>query len=172
MRARGWSIPLVGLFLLSPIGCAFTPPARVEPITETEATTFERSLLRIDSPEQGPIQVAQARVNPSWTYLALPFRLSEVPKAATLDIVATGVESACPITGQPQGSTTISVNKHAVTRFTLGPEGKGRTHRIKADLDTTKLHVGDNVLEIAGTQCTLSRFEVVKFNGIALTIPK
>ena len=121
---------------------------------------------------RGPIRVAAAAANPSWTHVALPFRLPEVPKAATHDIIAIGIAPACPITSQPQGPTTIFVNKLAVTRFTIGPEGTGRTHRIKAGLDTTKLRVGDNVLEITGTMCTLGRYEVVNFNGIALTAPK
>ena len=41
----------------------------------------------------------------------------------------------------------------------------------RAGVDTTKLRLGDNVLEITGTKCTLGRFEVVLLNGIALTVP-
>ena len=137
---------LLSVLLLSVVGCAPAPPSKLELASSTPS--FEGTLVRSDAPEQG---------------------LSEVPKAATLDIVATGVDSACPLTGQPQGSTTLSVNKHPVTQFTLGPEGKNRAYRIRAALDTTKLRLGDNVLEITGTKCSLGRFEVVLFNGIALT---
>ena len=158
---------LLSVLLLSVVGCAPAPPSKLELASSTPS--FEGTLVRIDSPEQGLLRVAQRTENPSWSFLALPFRLSEVPKAATLDIVATGVDSACPLTGQPQGSTTLSVNKHPVTQFTLGPEGKNRAYRIRAALDTTKLRLGDNVLEITGTKCSLGRFEVVLFNGIVLT---
>src|SRR5436190_4273396 len=97
---------LLSVLLLSVVGCAPAPPSKLELASSTPS--FVGTLVRIDSPEKGLLRVAQRTENPSWSFLALPFRLSEVPKAATLDIVATGVDSACPLTGQPQGSTTLS----------------------------------------------------------------
>ena len=171
MGPSGWPTSLTAAVLLLSAGCGFVPP-QIQPIMGYDASApFERQLVRVDSREQAPIWVAAAACNPSWTHLALPFRLVEMPKTAVLEVIATGIAPACPVTGQPQGSTAISINKHSVTRFTLGPEGKGRTYGIKADLDIGTLRIGDNLLEITGTMCSLGRYEVVNFNGIALTAP-
>jgi hypothetical protein len=64
------------------------------------------------------------------------------------------------------------LNHQPVTEFTLGPDRVGRAYRVSAELDVRLLRVGENVLQVVGAPCRLGNFEVVRFNGIALTVPR
>src|SRR2546425_642358 len=112
------------------------------------------------------------RLRPRVVSLALPFQLAEVPKTAKLEMIVSPLETACPLARQPQASTRISVNNQSVTKFTLGPDRLGQTHRVSAAIDVRLLRAGENVLQVSGAPCTLGNFEVVRFNGIALTVPQ
>ena len=117
-------------------------------------------------PVNSPLQIASARKSPTTIASTLAFRLATVPDPARLEMLVTGIEPACPLHGQPQGTTELLLNGHAVTSFTLGPSGIGRTYRIAADLAPAVLKAGDNALVLKGAPCTLGNFEVVKISDV------
>ncbi|MDP2603145.1 MAG: hypothetical protein Q8S00_11200 [Deltaproteobacteria bacterium] len=117
-------------------------------------------------PVNSPLQIASARKNPSTIASTVAFQLAAVPNPAKLEMLVTGIESACPLHGQPQGATELLVNGHQVTSLTLGPSGIGRTYRVTADLAPSVLKAGDNTLVLKGAPCTLGNFEVVKISDV------
>lgn len=143
-------------------------PATVTPTTMREPESVSRAIVRLDTVEQGTVQVAEAVHRPRFVSRTLPFTLKEVPRSAKLEMVVVGVEPACPLAAQPQGKTTLALNERPVSKFTLGPEGKGKAYLLAADLDPSILRVGENVLEVAGSACSFGRYEVVRFNGIVI----
>lgn len=119
-------------------------------------------------PVDSPFQVPSARRGPSTIASTLAFQLPVVPNPAKLELLVTGIDSACPLEGEPQGSTTLLVNGHEVTSFSLGPSGIGRTYRVTADLEPTALKAGSNTLVLKGAPCTLGIFEVVRINDVVV----
>ena len=119
-------------------------------------------------PLNAPLQIASARKSPGTIVATLPFQLTEVPRPAKLEMLVTGIASACPLVGQPQGATALIVNGRDVTSFTLGPSGVGHTSRIVADLDPAVLKTGENTLVLRGAPCTLGNFEVVKISDVVV----
>ena len=91
-----------------------------------------------------------------------------VPNPAKLEMLVTGIDSACPLPNLPQGSTDLLVNGNRVTSFTLGPSGIGHTYRVIADLEPSMLKRGDNTLVLKGAPCTLGNFEVVKISDVII----
>ena len=145
--------------------------ATVEQISFPGDVSLDHAKVRIDAPDKGALTVADARVRPRVVSLELPFQLAEAPKTAKLEMIVSPLEAACPLARLPQASTRISLNNQPVTEFTLGPDRLGRTHRVSAAVDVRLLRAGENVLQVSGAPCTLGNFEVVRFNGIALTVP-
>lgn len=119
-------------------------------------------------PVSTPVQIASARKNPATISSTVAFRLSAIPNPAKLEMLVTGIEPACPLRGQPQGTTELLLNGHKVTSFTLGPSGVGRTYRVTADLAPSVLKAGDNTLVLQGAPCTLGYFEVVKISDVVV----
>jgi len=146
--------------------------AKVEQISHPADLSFDHAKVRIDAPDKAAFTIADARLRPRVVSLALPFQLAEVPKTAKLEMIVSPLTTACPLARQPQGSTRISLNNQPVTEFTLGPDRVGQTHRVSAAVDVRFLRAGENVLQVNGAPCTLGNFEVVQFNGIALTAPR
>src|SRR5213594_1311063 len=146
--------------------------ATVEQISFPGDVSLVHAKVRIDAPDKGALTVADARVSPRLVSLELPFQLAEAPKTAKLEMIVSPLEAACPLARLPQASTRISLNNQPVTEFTLGPDRLGRTHRVSAAVDVRLLRAGENVLQVSGAPCTLGNFEVVRFNGIALTVPQ
>ena len=115
-----------------------------------------------------PFQIASARKSPSTIASTLAFQLPVVPNPAKLEMLVTGIDSACPLASNPQGATSLLVNGREVTSFTLGPSGIGHTYRVTADLEPTVLKAGGNTLVLKGTPCTLGNFEVVKISDVVV----
>lgn len=114
------------------------------------------------------VQIASARKKPSTIAATLGFQLAAIPNPAKLEMLVTGIDSACPLQQQPQGATSLLVNGREVTSFTLGPSGIGRMYRVMADLDPSVLRAGDNTLVLKGAPCTLGNFEVVKISDVVV----
>lgn len=122
----------------------------------------------IKLPVDIPFQIASARRAPSTIASTLTFQLAVVPNPAKLEMLVTGIDSACPLDSQPQAATSLLVNGRDVTSFTLGPSGIGRTYRVTADLEPSVLKAGDNTLVLKGAPCRLGNFEVVKISDIVV----
>lgn len=122
----------------------------------------------IKLPVNSPVQFASARKDPRTIASTVAFKLAAVPNPAKLALLVTGIEPACPLHGQPQGTTELLPNGHEVTSFTLGPSGVGRTYRVLADLVPSALKAGDNTLVLKGAPCTLGNFEVIKISDIVV----
>ena len=146
--------------------------AKMEQISRPGDLSLDHANVRIDAPDKVAFTIADARLRPRVVSLALPFQLAEAPKTAKLEMIVSPLEAACPLARLPQASTRISLNNQPVTEFTLGPDRLGRTHRVSAAVDVRLLRAGENVLQVSGAPCTLGNFEVVRFNGIALTVPQ
>lgn len=119
-------------------------------------------------PVNTPLQIASTRKSPTTISSTVAFRLAAIPNPAKLEMLVTGVEPACPLRGQPQGTTELLLNGHEVTSFTLGPSGVGRTYRVAADLVPSVLKAGDNTLVLKGAPCTLGNFEVIKISDVVV----
>ena len=119
-------------------------------------------------PIDNPIQIASAGKDPATIAATLPFQLAEVPNPAKLEMLVSGISSACPLPTQPQGRTDLLLNGNRVKSFTLGPSGVGHTYRVMADLEPSMLKRGDNTLVIKGAPCTLGNFEVVKISDVVV----
>ena len=157
----------VGLTLATSlvVGCSV---AKVEQAPGmVELPRQERDVIN-KVPLGGPFQITSARKSPATISATLPFKLAEVPRPAKLEMLVTGIESACPLHGQPQGATALFVNDRAVSSFTLGPSGVGRTSRVMAELEPEMLRTGENTLVLKGAPCTLGNFEVVKISDIVV----
>ena len=119
-------------------------------------------------PLDSSVRIASSRMNPSTIAATLAFQLAEIPNPAKLEMLVTGIDSACPLPNLPQGSTDLLVNGHRVTSFTLGPSGIGHIYRVMADLEPSMLKRGDNTLVLKGLPCTLGNFEVVKISDVVV----
>jgi hypothetical protein len=95
------------------------------------------------------------------------FQLAEIPKSAQLEMLVTGIKSACPKADQPQGSAELLVNGSRVKSFSLGPTGVGASHRITADLPPAILKK-DNSVEVKGVRCEAGNFEEIKIGEIVV----
>ncbi len=122
----------------------------------------------IKLPVDSPFQIASARKGPATIASTLAFQLAVVPNPAKLEMLVTGIKSACPLDNQPQGATALLVNGREVTSFTLGPSGIGRTYRVTADLEPSVLKPGNNTLVLKGAPCRLGNFEVVKVSDVVV----
>ena len=140
--------------------------ARVERVTGMEA--LPRQAADVLVPLKAPIEVPDARSGPRVIISTLAFRLQQVPNPARLEMLVTGITSACPLDGYPQGATSLIVNGRDVSVFTLGPSGVGHTSRVTADLDPAVLKIGDNSLTVKGLPCTLGNFEVVRISDVVV----
>jgi len=163
-RARAVSMAIVltlGAVLAS--GCGAAKMEQAAGMMELPRQTGDIKL-----PVDSPFQIASARRNPSTIASTLTFQLPVVPNPAKLEMLVTGIDSACPLAGQPQGATSLLVNGREVTSFTLGPSGIGLTYRVTADLEPTVLKPGSNTLVLKGAPCTLGLFEVVKISDVVV----
>jgi len=144
-------------------GCSAT---KVEPVAGMAELPRETGDVKL--PVASPFQIANARKAPSTIASTLSFQLPVVPNPAKLEMLVTGIESACPLEGQPQGATSLLVNGREVTSFTLGPSGIGRSYRVTAALEPTVLKAGSNTLVLKGAPCTLGNFEVVRISDVVV----
>jgi len=140
--------------------------ARMEQAAGMEELPRQAGDIKV--PLDSPVQIASARKGPSTIAATLAFQLAEIPNPAKLEMLVTGIASACPLRDQPQGSTELLVNGRRVNSFTLGPSGVGHTSRVMADLEPSALKRGDNTLVLKGAPCTLGNFEVVKISDIVV----
>jgi hypothetical protein len=99
------------------------------------------------------------------------FQLEQIPKSAKLEVLLTGIKSACPKANQPQGSAEILVNGSKVQSFSLGPAGVGKSHRIAANLEPAVLKK-QNTVEVKGKVCEAGNYEEVKIGEVVVRSEK
>lgn len=163
-RARAVSLAVVlTLGAVLAWGCSATKMEQAAGMLELPRQTGDIKL-----PVDSPFQIANARKAPSTIASTLAFELPVVPNPAKLETLVSGIDSACPLEGQPQGATYLLVNGREVTSFTLGPSGIGRTYRVTAALEPSVLKAGNTTLVLKGAPCTLGNFEVVKISDVVV----
>ena len=167
--SRNVRLRLMAIGLSSLVALAWGCGAKVAKMNEAAGMAeLPRQTGDVKLPVSSPLQIASARKSPTTLASTVTFQLASVPNPAKLEMLVTGIEPACPLHGQPQGTTELLLNGHEVTSFTLGPSGVGRTYRVAADLAPSVLKTGDNTLVLKGAPCTLGNFEVVRISDIVM----
>jgi hypothetical protein len=154
----------VAMIAIAAAACSTVKTERVA----TEMKSLPRQAGDAPVPLGAGIQISSSRKDPATVAATLPFQLQTVPNPARIEMLVTGVSSACPLTTQPQGATELIINGKRVSSVTLGPSGVGYSHRISADLEPAILRPGENTLVLKGTPCALGNFEVVRINDIVV----
>src|SRR5438128_11856221 len=127
---------LMSLATVFTLGVAFTCDCRAARMQQaTGMQELPRQTGDTKIPLDSPVQVASATKGPVTIAATLSFQVAEVPNPAKLEMLVTGISSACPLPTQPQGSTDLTVNGRQVKSCTLGPSGVGHTYRVMADLE-------------------------------------
>lgn len=156
-------VAAIGVTLI--VSCtAIVPSARVEPAQTLAPLTPGTRDIRVSMQSAAEIHNAQPA--------SFILDLATVPNPARLEMLVTGVVSACSLAEDPQGSTALIVNGRNITSFTLGPAGEGRTYRIESDLDPSLLRIGRNTLAFQGSPCSYGKFEQIKINDIVVRAPR